>query len=122
MGCDMDEIERLKTIFPYASPSFLEANAGLLPDGVKQTSRPTLVGAVPGKEKSDDRVSLCYVLYRVRLLDPDNAYGATKTITDCLCQVGLIPGDAANQVKITVEQEKVRHIKDQKTTLHIQYP
>lgn len=114
--------DQIKTLFPRASRSFIAANAGLRAQKPEPTSRATLVDASPGKAESDERIVLSYVLHRVRLLDPDNAVGATKTITDCLCEVGLIPGDAADQIEISVEQEKVNHYSEQRTTVHIEYP
>lgn len=117
----MDE-QRIKTLFPRASRSFLDANAELRAVESKQSSRTTLVDAASGKEKSDERIVLSYVLYRVWLLDPDNAVGATKTITDCLCEVGLIPDDSETEIDLTVTQEKVRHRYEQKTVVNITYP
>jgi hypothetical protein len=77
---------------------------------------------VERKEEVPTRVGLSYVLYRVRLLDPDALHGATKVCTDCLCQAGLITGDGPEQIELRVEQEKVSHRNEQKTTLTIRYP
>jgi hypothetical protein len=117
----MDE-NKLKYLFPRASKSFIEANAGLRPSQSQHVARKALVDPAQGKEKGDARALVSYVLYRVRLLDPDNAVGATKTITDCLCQVGLISGDSADEIEIEVRQEKVKHYHDQKTEIVITYP
>ena len=114
----MDET-KLKNLFPRGSKSFFGANSQLCSEKLERASRPALERPASGETKSDDRVSLRYVLYRVRLLDPDNAVGATKTVTDCLCEVGIIPGDAANQITLTVEQVKVAHRIDERTELHI---
>jgi len=77
---------------------------------------------VGGKEKSDDRIGVSYVLYRVRLLDPDAIHGATKVCTDCLQQIGLISGDGPNDITLSVSQEKVAHRNEQRTKLTIVYP
>jgi hypothetical protein len=112
--------EELKTRFPRGSKSFFDIN--VRPKESEPTPRETLERSVSGETKGDERIGLSYVLYRVRLLDPDNAVGATKTITDCLCEVGLISGDAANQIRLNVEQVKVAHFEDEKTVLNINYP
>ena len=118
----MNEKDKLKILFPRASADFLAANAGVCPEKPEPTSRSPLVREASGKAKSDARISVEYVLYRVRLLDPDNAVGATKTITDCLCTCGLIPGDAADQITVEVQQKKVNHLDEQHTELKITYP
>ena len=120
----MDEIDkqRLQALFPRGSKDFIDANLKLPAKEPQRTPRETLERTVQGKAEGDERIGLSYVLHRVRLLDPDNAFGATKTITDCLCEVGLLPGDAANQIKLDVEQIKVAHFEDEKTVLNITYP
>lgn len=128
LGCvsmltELNEFEqRIRSLFPRASQSFIDANAGLCAKKPEPTPRPALVNPASGKTKSDARIVLSYILHRVRLLDPDNAYGATKTITDCLCQIGLLPGDSEHEIEIKVTQEKVNHYEEQRTTLHIKYP
>lgn len=114
--------ERLRAMFPRASEDFFKLNALLRTKRVEQVARATLVGAPSREAKSDARIGLRYVLYRVQLLDPDNADGATKTLTDCLCQIGLLPGDAANQITVKVDQEKVNHYAEERTELTIEYP
>ncbi len=122
----MDETDkdRIRALFPRASEDFLDANIGF---GVRAkadqpTARPALERPVGGTKKSDDRISLVYVLYRIRLLDPDALHGATKVCTDCLQQIGLIPGDGPEQIILDVTQEKVAHRHEQRTTLKITYP
>lgn len=122
----MNEIDRdrIRALFPRASEDFLDANIGfgLRAKADQPASRPPLERAVDGKEKGNDRIGLSYVLYRVRLLDPDALDGATKVCTDCLQQIGLISGDGPNDITLDVTQEKVSHRKDQKTILKITYP
>jgi len=114
--------DRLKLMFPRASQSFYNLNAGLHSEADKPNSRKALVDPLEGKEKSDERIVLRYVLYRIRLLDPDAIHGTTKVCTDCLQQIGLIPDDSAKDIILEVTQEKVAHCKDQKTELTIIYP
>ena len=117
----MDEI---KSLFPRASKSFIDANPhlGLRPEANKPDSRPALGSSVAGKEKGDERIVLRYVLYRIRLLDPDAIDGATKVCTDCLQQIGLIPDDSSEHIDLQVTQEKVAHYNEQRTELKIIYP
>jgi hypothetical protein len=117
----MNELD-LRQRFPRGSKSFFDANPSVRPEKPEPVARAPLVVAAQGKEKSDGLVELSIVLYRVRLLDPDNAVGATKTITDCLCQIGLLPGDASDQITLQVAQEKVNHFIEQKTVVTITYP
>ena len=116
--------QRIKAIFPHASKEFLDLNLGfgVRPKADQPTPRETLERPVAGKEKGDERPVLSYVLYRCRLLDPDAIHGATKVVTDCLQQIGLIPGDSEKHIRLEVRQEKVAHLKDQRTTLKITYP
>jgi hypothetical protein len=117
----MNENE-LKTRFPRGSKAFFDANSGVCPKADQPTPRPALERPVEGKEKMPARISVEYVLYRVRLLDPDAIHGATKVCTDCLCQSGLLPGDGPEQINLEVTQERVRHKSEQRTTLKITYP
>ncbi len=116
--------QRIKALFPHASVDFLDANIGfgLCPKADQPAARPPLERPVGGKEKSDDRISVSYVLYRLRLLDPDSIDQTTKVCTDCLCQIGLIPGDGPDHIKLEVTQEKVAHRNEQRTKLTITYP
>ena len=118
----MNEIERLKTLFPRASKSFIDANAGLPAVERKQDSVRSLAGKISREAKSDARPSVSIVMFRVRLLDKENAYTATKSLTDCLREVDLIPGDSESDIDLSVTQEKVNHYSEQRTTLHIKYP
>jgi hypothetical protein len=116
--------QRIKAMFPHASADFLDVNIGfgLRAKADQPTSRSALECPVERKEEVPARVGLFYVLYRIRLLDPDALDGATKVCTDCLCQAGLLPGDGPEQIELRVEQEKVSHRNEQKTTLTIRYP
>ena len=119
----MNEIEqKIRTMFPRGSKSFFNANAGLRSEKRQQNRVRPLGGEISGETKSDARPGVSIVLFRVRLLDKENAYTATKSLTDCLCQVGLLPGDAEGEINLTVSQEKVSHRNEQKTVVHIEYP
>lgn len=122
----MNEIEKQQyaALFPRASKSFIDANPhlGLRSEADKPDPRSALGDPVAGKEKGDERIVLSYVLYRVRLLDPDAIDGATKVCTDCLQQIGLIPDDSSKHIDLQVTQEKVAHYSEQRTELKITYP
>jgi hypothetical protein len=119
-----DDKQRIKAMFPHASADFLDVNIGfgLRAKTDQPASRSALECPVEGKKEVPTRVGISYVLYRVRLLDPDALHGATKVCTDCLCQAGLITGDGPGEIELHVEQEKVSHRHEQKTTLIITYP
>jgi len=116
--------QRIKAMFPNASIDFLDANIGfgIRPKESKQDSGSALVDKAPGKEKMYEVPSVCIVMHRVRLLDTDNAYAATKPLLDCLCEIGLITDDSPSDINLSVRQEKVAHMNEQRTTLKITYP
>lgn len=113
---------RLKSIFPRASIAFLKANAELQ-SAVPQSDTKTPLGSTTkGKEKGVGRIALSYRIYRVRLQDTDNACASTKNITDGLARSELIPGDAPDQISLTVEQEKVSTFSDERVEITIKWP
>ena len=116
--------QRIRALFPHAAKDFLDANIGfgIRPKADQPTARQTLERPVAREEKGDARIVLEYVLYRCRPLDPDAIHGATKVCTDCLQQIGLIPGDSEKHIRLEVRQEKVAHLNEQRTTLKITYP
>jgi hypothetical protein len=117
----MDE-NKIKTLFPRASRSFIDANTGLPPSQSKQDSGSALVDKAQGKAESDARVGISIVMYRVRTLDPDNSYASAKPLLDGLQSCGIISGDSDKDITLSVEQVKVAHFKDEKTVLNINYP
>jgi hypothetical protein len=114
-------------MFPKGSAAFFKANETetrpqLQYADPKQNKKAALDRAIPGKEKSQGRVTVRYRLCRVRPLDPDNAQGSTKDCTDELCRCGLLPGDDPTKIILIVEQEKVKHYSDERTEIEIEYP
>jgi hypothetical protein len=109
-------------LFPRASKSFIEANPQIFAPQREPDQGATLDGEAQRKAKSDARPLVSIILHRCRLLDKENAYGATKILTDCLCQVGLISGDSEAEIDLQVTQEKVAHRNDQRTEVRIIYP
>ncbi len=116
--------QRIKAMFPHASSEFLSLNLGfgVRPVDGKQNKRPALGGEASREVKSDERPIVGIKCFRVRLLDKENLYGSTKCLTDCLREVGLIPGDSEKEIDLQVSQEKVAHRNEQRTKLTITYP
>jgi hypothetical protein len=114
----------IRARFPRASQSFLKANTQLQPAGDKRDGEKKLAKMAQdrGAPKSEGRVRVCYTFCRVRPLDWDNCAGSTKQITDCLRLCGLIPGDDPTQIKLELEQEKVKTYADERTEIEIIYP
>lgn len=56
--------------------------------------------------------------YTCRLMDDDNAHGAAKPLLDAL-KGQAIDDDRPDKLILTVTQEKVNHLKDQKTEIII---
>jgi hypothetical protein len=97
-------------------------NPRLRPQELERFTRPALERAVEGTGQGTERIALRYCIRRVRPLDADNAAGATKTLTDLLCRIGLLPGDDPTKISLQVEQEKVRHYHEEQTQITIVYP
>jgi hypothetical protein len=108
--------------FPRASQSFIKANSQLRAAQPQRESATTLVKAIPRAQKVRDRITLCYCFCRVRPLDLDNAYGATKNCTDALCRCGLLPGDDPTKITLQVVQKRVKKYSQEQTEIEIVYP
>lgn len=80
---------------------------------------PTLVKADEGEAKSLRRTLVRFVGYRVKPLDPDNFAGSVKDLLDGLRHAGLIPGDEPWRIILETEQVKVKHYRDEMTTVEI---
>jgi hypothetical protein len=118
---------RLRTLFPRGSEDFFKANDTeidpKLPNSDPQSDeKTTLDRTIPRKKEMLGRITLRYRLCRVRPLDPDNATGSTKDLTDGICRCGLIPGDDPTQITLIVEQERVERYSDERTEVYITYP
>ena len=119
----MDEKQqKLASLFPRASKSFLDANPQLFASQPKQDLRPAVVDATRGKTEGHARIGLSIVMHRVRLLDPDNLVGSAKPLIDCLRTCHLIPDDSEKEISLQVAQHKVSHYPEQKTVVTIEYP
>ena len=117
--------QELRYRFPRASKSFLEANLNRLrPAQPQPAPRASLGDTVERTTQGTGRITLRYRIYRVRLLDEENLchLGSTKSITDCLVEAGLLPGDDPKTVKIEVSQERVAHYSHERTVIEIIYP
>lgn len=66
-------------------------------------------------------VEIRIVVYRPRLLDPDNAVGAIKPILDGLVELGHLEGDKPGQVVFEVEQKKATK-REQRTEIFLRGP
>jgi hypothetical protein len=72
------------------------------------------------KEKSVQRVTVRFIGYRVRPVDPDNFAGGTKDLLDGLRHAGLIPGDEPWRIIFETSQEKVAHYSQERTLIEIE--
>lgn len=118
-----DEVnnQRIAALFPRASKSFIDANAGLFTKKPERDIRPTVVDQASGEEKGDERIIVSIIMRRVRLLDTDNLYGSAKPLIDCLRTCSLIPDDTEKEIDLKVTQEKVAHYHEQRTEVKITY-
>jgi hypothetical protein len=129
----------LKTMFPRASRSFIEANQQntVQPivdrkNGKHETFnnskpqdpklKPTLcdesVGTDEGKASHSNRCIVRITSFRVRLTDPDNL--CPKYFIDSLRYAGAIPDDREEDIELTTSQEKVKSYGEEKTVIEIE--
>lgn len=111
--------EKLKQLFPNASPDFLDANSDGGKDPIPQ--RPVCNEPVPTtqpKAKDSGRFTIHVKSYRTRLLDEDNL--VAKFHVDALRYAGILPTDAPEKTSIQVSQEKVKR-EGQKTEITISW-
>lgn len=80
---------------------------------------PALGSAVEGKKESIQRITVRFLGYRVRPLDPDNFAGSVKDLLDGLRHAGIIHGDEAWRIKLETEQVKVDHYEEEETVIEI---
>jgi hypothetical protein len=112
-----NEIQRR---FPKASNAFIRANldSGETPSPVaKPTVRHEPLAAQEGEASYPGRVRVCVISYRRRLTDPDNL--CPKYFVDCLRDSKLIRDDSAEQIDLSVSQEKVKRKEDEGTLISI---
>jgi len=107
--------------FKRRNPHLYENHsAGSLPNAVAECDQAAaLVPAVPGKTKSVRRITVRFVGYRVKPLDPDNFAGSVKDLLDGLRHSGLIPGDEPWRIILETEQVRVRSLGEEKTIIEI---
>ena len=119
----MVDLSKLKSLFPYGSKDFIEANAdaGLQDSKLKQASRSSLVQVLPGKEKSYGRSYVCLTAFTVRPRDQDNLGCGCKGLLDAIKGLGLIPDDDPYSIELTLKQRHVDHFDQEKTLLEIEY-
>lgn len=75
------------------------------------------LAAAQGETQGAPRVAVRIQSYRTRYLDVDNLTGGTKFLLDGLRYAGAIPGDRPQDIELTVEQFKVKRIKDERTEI-----
>ncbi len=128
-------------LFPRASGSFLALNQqnsvrgnverstanhetinhGKIQDSEpKHHQTPALDSADEGKKEGSDRVTVRFIGYRVRPLDPDNFAGGCKDLLDALRHSSLIYGDEPWRIDFQTRQEKVLHYTEEKTVIEIE--
>jgi hypothetical protein len=117
----------LRSLFPRGSKAFFQANETKtdhpLPDAhPKCHKKAALERPVSREKESMGRTTLSYRIFRVRVLDPDTVAGSTKDLTDGLQRCGLIPGDDPTQIRLEVEQERVKSFADERVELTITWP
>jgi hypothetical protein len=112
----------IKRLFPNASKDLIAANTQIQPAESECDQAPALGGPAEREETCVGSITLRYRFYRVRPQDPENAAASTKDLTDGIRRCGLIPGDDPWQVRLEVEQVKVKTFHHEKTVIEIIWP
>lgn len=63
------------------------------------------------------RVHVCVTSFRRRLCDPDNL--CPKYFVDCLRYAGFIDDDTSRHIELTVKQEQVHGVENERTEIEI---
>ena len=116
--------QQLKDHFPFANEAFFSLNSDptdcqISNPKLKRNKKTALGRAVPGETESLQRVTVRFIGYRVRPLDPDNFAGGCKDLLDGLRHAQIIPGDEPWRIKLEAEQVKVSSYKQEKTVIEI---
>ena len=111
----------------HREPALRKPNANNHPttqiQNTESQQRPEkLVCDSKGEAQSSGRVALVFTLRRVRLLDPCAKYGSCKALIDGLRYAGILYDDREEDITLEVNQEKVRHFKDEETLISITLP
>ena len=110
----------LREHFPRASKSFIAANAQLSRAEPQPHQAPALGATISREVQSVPRVTVRFIGYRSRPLDPDNFAGGCKDLLDGLRHAGLIPGDEPWRINFETRQEKVAHASEEKTVIELE--
>lgn len=82
----------------------------------------TLDQAVRREKEGAPSVTVRFIGYRVRPLDPDNFAGSVKDLLDGLRHAALIPGDEPWRIRLETEQVCVRTYAQERTVIEIETP
>lgn len=81
----------------------------------------SLVPPPQTQTKGKTRVDICITRVSSKLQDFDNFVGGTKCLTDQLRYAGIIPDDDPASINASYNQQKCKHLKDEKTIVEITY-
>ncbi len=114
------EYRRKLNLPPAGSQNGNQASPSLRPAQHAQQA-PALERRDAGKAQGTGCPLVRFTLCRVNLLDVDAKYGCVKDLLDGLQYAGLIRGDREGEVRLEVEQVRVRHYSEQRTEIEITY-
>lgn len=79
----------------------------------------TLVNTVQRAESGAQRPIVRFVVYRVRLLDPDNNARSCKDLLDGLRYAQILSDDTKAKIDFSADQEKVKNKVQERTEIEI---
>jgi hypothetical protein len=112
-------LNELRSVFPKASKSFLEANAeGAGPAAeLERDPIPRPLGTRQAEGANPARLLVRVVSVRKRLLDEDNI--CEKYHVDCCRYAGLVPGDSPSEIRIETSQWQAKEGQEEHTLIAI---
>ena len=117
-----DAMRRCMHREPTLKPNANHSPATQIQNTESQQRPEKLVCDSKGEAQGAGRVALIFTLRRVRLLDPCAKYGSCKALIDGLRYAGILHDDREEDITLEVNQEKVRHFKDEETLISITLP
>lgn len=112
--------EKIKSKFPNASRSFIEANCSGPSTVVERTPCDEPLETDQGQEGTAKPVHIRFTSVRKRLCDPDNL--CVKWLLDCLRYCGAIEGDEPEKISLEVKQRKACSGEPEHTLIEVEYP
>lgn len=112
---------QFRRLFPNASRSLFEANCPVSDAEPEPDKGPALANKHAREGTGVPSITVRFIGFRVRPLDPDNFAGSVKDLLDGLRHAALIPGDEPWRIRLETAQVRVGTFKEERTEIVIRY-